>query len=241
MEEQRGQCSKPMRYAPMPIYEGGGYDSLGEDTQVIGYIAAPCYLISESTIYLDENNKKTRYKVVFTKDNKRLLEENKEKIPQYNSEGECINSDTVEIAETDFSVVKKHCDQQNSEYMNLSILGITDSQIRAQAKRKYQKKIERYYQLIELDPKCTYLDKLELPQLDVVERINLLNDFKIALMDDKISQEILEEFYRNICPECSSQKCKGALKEEHKEGCLRLAFYAMKRVKQEKSPQYIKK
>lgn len=241
MENKKRQTTRPIRYAAMPIYEVCGFNSLNDrEYEKIGYIATPCYLMKESIVYLDDNKKEMEYEIVFAKDNKRLFEKDNEKVPNYNFEGVCLNSDIVKNISTDFITMKNYCDQLNCKYKSLSTIGIKEEQKRKQKEEEYEETMKQYYQLIGINLEQTYLDKTELSQLDIVERIVLLNDFKVALNEGRVDQEVLEEYNKKYCQMCTSQRCKGALEEQYNEGCLQLAFYVMKKLNNEESYSLIK-
>lgn len=119
------ELNYPTGYAPMPIKKILNYEMLSDtELQIIGFVAAPCYVISEKKTYFKNGNNKIQYEVVFSKtfiDNDHTMV--KDVIPEYNFYGECINSFIVSTVGDDYLEIKKQCIKKNIGVANNFIGG----------------------------------------------------------------------------------------------------------------------
>lgn len=140
----------PSVYAPMPINQIIGYDSLGYPIkQCYAYLAAPAYLISERKIYKGNGTSDIEYEVVFPHQIKDTNQFELEKVePSYTLRGHCTNSIIVPKIDHDYARMKTVCKKKSSDLMILNNSYLPLKQLQKEHD-KYCNDIESIYQQYE--------------------------------------------------------------------------------------------
>lgn len=132
----------PVAYALMQINYFTSVDSEGNQyPKVFGYVAAPCYVISETKMYHEDGSTSMKYEVVFCKEIMNLYnEEVQEVIPDFHSKTkQCTNSKIVGCINIDFYNMYMICEEKNNH---------VTLQFDHNNKKQYEEKVKQYYKVI---------------------------------------------------------------------------------------------
>lgn len=109
----------PIKYAPMLIKEYSGNDYQGESTfEPFCFVAAPCYIISETKHYTKDGGSFNDYEIVFCHkyQKKGELIEIHHNEPTYNTNNKkCTNSNCEKCVNDNIELVKEECERRNEK------------------------------------------------------------------------------------------------------------------------------
>lgn len=140
----------PMKYAPMKVSVCTGHDDFGYPLcEPYCYIAAPCYLTGERKKYLGSGSSETKYEVVFVAkldyiDSLAALIE----VPNYNFNGDCINSTIVGDISSSKEDMIRICEEKSRELQALQLCGVPIKDY-SKAANTYLTTISRCYDVLD--------------------------------------------------------------------------------------------
>ena len=142
----------PIKYAIMPIYEQVGWMSglheLERNYDVVGYIVSKCYVVSKKVSYLEDGSEKREFEVVFPyqkTDYTRIHDFNRV-YPEFNYNGNCVNSNIVGELYDDFDDAKEVVEKLNIDILsyNLEMISFRDKERRENIKKEHEERMTRF-------------------------------------------------------------------------------------------------
>lgn len=108
---------------------------------------APCYLVVDKTIYKADGSNKKEYEVVFCYKLDTTKNEIKGVVPNYNFDGQCLNSHVVNDVDLDYKKIKTICDIKNNDRMTFHVTGVSLDDT-PNFITNYKQTIDKHYKLL---------------------------------------------------------------------------------------------
>ena len=145
----------PVKYAIMPIYEQVGWTSglheLERCYEVVGNIVSKCYVVSKKVNHLEDGSEKREFEVVFPyqKTDYMRIHEWQRVYPEFNYNGNCVNSNIVSELYDNFDGAKEIAEKLNRDILsyNLEIISFKDKERWENLKREHEERLERFKHL----------------------------------------------------------------------------------------------